>query len=61
MPKIKILKKLPKKNKKFEKIIDEKTKNKTLKTNQSKQFDAQTEKYLQFYDDIKISNKRYDW
>lgn len=61
MPKIKILKKLPKKNKKFEKIIDEKTKNKTLKTNQSKQFDAQIEKYLQFYDDIKISNKRYDW
>lgn len=54
MPKIKILKKLPK-NKK---IIKKFTK---IQHYNNSYYDKNKEKYLEFYDDIKIPSKRYDW
>ncbi len=54
MKKIKILNKFPK-NKKN-------TKNyKKIKKYKYQEKDTATEKYLQYYDDIKISSKKYDW
>ncbi len=54
MKKIKILKHLPK-NQKSQKNY---TKEKPYKNTEK---DKKNENYLQFYDDIKISSKKYDW
>lgn len=54
MAKVKIIKKLPKGKYKIKKKTAP-TKTTASCTNQF------TEKYLQFYDDIKIPSKRYDW
>lgn len=51
MAKIKIIKKLPKSKKKI----------KSNKVSPFKQTNNFTNKYLEFYDDIKIPTKRYDW
>lgn len=53
MAKIKILKKLPKSKQKFKKNTNFK--------HVSKPQDKFKDKYLEFYDDIKIPTKRYDW
>jgi len=53
MAKVKILKKLPKSKKKFEKSTN-------FKPITPKE-DKFKDKYLNFYDDIKISSRRYDW
>lgn len=53
MKKAKILKKLPKTKQKNRKIANKKI----LEKPQNKF----TDKYLEFYDDIKIPPKRYDW
>jgi len=53
MVKIKILKKLPKSKKKFK--LDPKFKANAPKVDKFK------DRYLDFYDDIKISSRRYDW
>lgn len=53
MSKVKIKKKLPKgKRVKFETDANKRLSNAT---------DKFTENYLQFYDDIKVPFKRYDW
>lgn len=53
MAKIKIVKKLPKAKKKH--------KRKVSFTVPAKPTNKFTDKYLEFYDDIKIPSKRYDW
>lgn len=53
MAKIKVLKKLPKTKQKFKK-------NASFKPI-SRVENKFTDKYLEFYDDIKIPSKRYDW
>ncbi|HIU06841.1 MAG TPA: hypothetical protein IAC46_04600 [Candidatus Onthoplasma faecigallinarum] len=54
MAKIKILKKLPK-NKKITK------KSTNIQHSNNNYYDKNKEKYLEYYDDIKIPSKRYDW
>lgn len=51
MAKVKILKKLPKSKKKY-------NKKPALNNPQANKY---TEDYLRFYDDIKLPSKRYDW
>lgn len=53
MKKAKILKKLPKSKQKI--------KIKNNKKSLEKPENRFTDKYLEFYDDIKIPSKRYDW
>ena len=53
MAKIKVVKKLPK-----GKV---KAKSKVRKQTVAKPTNQFTDKYLQFYDDIKIPSRRYDW
>ena len=53
MTKIKIVKKLPTSKKKH--------KRKVSFTTPAKPSNKFTDKYLEFYDDIKIPSKRYDW
>lgn len=53
MAKIKIIKKLPKAKKK-----QKATKKVVSPFKETNKF---TDKYLEFYDDIKIPTKRYDW
>ena len=53
MPKVKVLKKLPKSRTKIKP---------TGKISQPKQdTNPYADQYLKFYDDIKIPTKRYDW
>lgn len=54
MPKIKVLKKLPKNKKNTKKTIN-------IQHVNNKSYDKNKEKYLEFYDDLKIPSKRYDW
>lgn len=53
--KVKIAKKMPKSKRKNKK------KSSTKNVNQLPPVNKFTEKYLDFYDDIKIPTKRYDW
>lgn len=54
---VKIVKKLPK-----SKLKNKKSKiNKTEQKKQLPPVNKFTERYLDFYDDIKIPTKRYDW
>lgn len=55
MPKVKILKKLPKSKTKYSKTMGKVVPHDKATSN------SFADKYLQFYDDIKINSKRNDW